>query len=164
MRKKHTLLCLLVLIHTVTYAEDMDHATQGMAHFKKAFYQFTPKHLQSEAALEYAQAIDEFKKAIIANPENVSAYRSLARVYSVQKNHTAAAAAYLKVIALDSRDTDAYVLAALELIESQEFDRAIKILQEAKESTEDEAALQKLDNYITSIKTLNSKRGIQNAK
>lgn len=164
MKKIIRIMLLLILMQPAVFAEEADHLAEGKAHFENGFYQLTPKHLQAKAAREYALAIREFNKAIVADPENVSAYRYLARVYSVQKNHAKAAEAYLKVITLDPKDINTYVLAALELIESQQLDKAIRTLQSAKELTDDKAVLQKLDSYIVKTEDFRNSKEVSDVK
>jgi len=158
---------LLILLQAAISAgekENTDHVERGKSHFKSGFYQLTPKHRQAEAEQQYVQAVQEFKKAITANPEDEAAYRNLARVYAVQKKPAEAAAAYLKVTELNPQDVDIYVLAALGLVESKQYDKAVKTLQTAKGYTEDKAALLKLDDYIAKIEAHRNGKEVSNVK
>jgi tetratricopeptide (TPR) repeat protein len=167
MKKIITIVFLLILLQPVIFAEEKertDHLEKGKAHFKSGFYQLTPKHRQGEAEQQYAQAVREFKQAIAANPDNEAAYRQLARVYAVQKKPAEAAAAYQKVIELNPSDIDTYVLASLALVESHQYDHAVKTLQAAKGYTEDKEALLKIDAYIEKIRVHRNSKGVSNVK
>ena len=167
MKKIITIVSLLILLQPAVFGgekEKTDHVEQGKAYFKSGFYQLTPKHRQAEAEQQYVQAIKEFKQAIAANPDDEAAHRHLARVYAVQKKPAKAAAAYQKVIALNPGDVDTYVLAALYLVESQQYDKAVKALQDAKGYTEDKAALLKIDSYIAKIEAHRKGKGVSNVK
>lgn len=167
MKKIITIVFLLILLQPAIFAEEKektDHVERGKAHFKSGFYQLTPKHRQAEAAEQYVQAIKEFKQAIAVNPDDEAAYRSLARVYAVQEKPAEAAAAYLKVTELNPQDVDVYVLAALGLVESKQYDKAVKTLQAAKGYTEDKAALLKLDGYIAKIEAHRNAKEVSNVK
>jgi len=82
----------------------------------------------------------------------------------VQKKPAEAAAAYLKVTELNPQDVDIYVLAALGLVESKQYDKAVKTLQMAKGYTEDKAALSKLDDYIAKIEAHRNGKEVSNVK
>jgi len=167
MKKIITIVSLLILLQPAVFAEEKEktnHVERGKSHFKSGFYQLTPKHRKAEAEQQYVQAIQEFKKAIAANPNDELAHRHLARVYAVQKKPAEAAAAYQKVIALNPGDVDTYVLAALYLAESQQYDKAVKTLQDAKGYTEDKAALLKIDSYIVKIEVYRSGKEVSNVK
>lgn len=167
MEKKRVMIILVLLLQTASFAEEkekVDHIQMGISYFKSGFYKWTPKHRQSEAEQAYAKAIQEFKQAIAANPDDASAYRNLARVYSVQKKPKKAAAAYLDALSLDPWDVDTYVLAALALIESQQYSKAIQTLQTAKGYTDDKVILQKIDDYIMKIGTYRNNKEVSDAK
>ena len=159
-------LCL-ILLQSAVWAEEkekMDYVERGKAYFDTGFYQLTPKHRQVEAAQQYVLEIRELKKAIAANPDDEAAYRHLARVYVVQHHPAEAAAAYQKVIALNPRDIDTYVLAALALVEMQQYDKAIKMLQAAKGYTDDKTALLKIDSYIAKIEAQQNGKEVSDVK
>jgi len=167
MKRIITIVFLLILLQPAIFAEEKEktnHLEKGKAHFKSGFYQLAPKHRQPEAEQQYVQAIKEFKQAIVTNPDDEAAYRNLARVYAVQKKPAEAAAAYLKVTELNPQDVDAYVLAALGLVESKQYDKAVKTLQSAKGYTEDKAALSKLDGYIAKIEAHRNGKEVSNVK
>ncbi len=164
MKKIFIAILLLILLQPTVFAEETDHLEQGKAHFKNAFYRLTPKHRQAEAAQEYSQAIHEFKKVITAHPNNKDAYRYLGRVYSMQDRPAKAAEAYLKVIELDPQEVDTYVLAAVELIGSQQYDKAIQTLQAAKEHTGNKSVLQKIDVYINRIEVYRNEKEVSDVK
>lgn len=167
MRKIITMVFLLILLQVAIFAEEKekaDHVERGKIHFKSGFYQLTPKHRQVEAKEQYVLAIREFKRAIAVNPDNEAAYRHLARVYAVQKKPAEAAVAYQKVIELNPSDVDTYVLAALALVESHQYDQAVKTLQTAKGYTEDKSALLKIDSYIAKIEAHRNGKEVSNVK
>jgi tetratricopeptide (TPR) repeat protein len=136
---------------------------RGKAHFETGFYRLTPEHRAAEAAREYALAVQAFKRAIAADPENEAAFRALARVYEVQQRPAEAAAAYKKVIALNPGDVDVYLFAALALAESRQYTEAIETLRAAKGYTGEEGALKKIDGYILKIET-HMKEEVSHAK
>lgn len=154
---------LLLLCQPEIYA-DTDYIEQGKAHFKSGFYHLTPKQHLSEAKLQYVQAIKEFKQAIEVDPNNETAYRYLARIYAIQQRPAEAAEAYQKVITLNPWDVDTYVLAALALFESKQYDSAVKTLQVAKEYTGDKVIHLKIDSYISKIELHGSAKEVLNAK
>ncbi len=167
MKKIITIVFLLIWLPPVMCAEEkekVDHVERGKAYFKSGFYQLTPKHRQIEAKEQYIQAVKELKQAIAANPDDEVAYRYLARVYAVQKKPAEAATAYQKVIALNPWDVDTYVLAALALVESQQYNRAVKTLQAAKEYTDDNMVLLKIDGYIAKIEGYRNSKEVSDVK
>ncbi len=167
MKKIITIMSLLILLQSTIFADEKektDHIERGKDHFKSGFYQLTPQHRKAESEQQYVQAVKEFKKAIAANPNDEAAHRYLARVYAVQKKPAEAAAAYQKVITLNPGDVDTYVLAALYLVESQQYEKAVKTLQAAKAHTEDKTALLKIDSYIAKIEAYRSGKEVSNVK
>ena len=167
MQKIIKTISFFIFLQQTMYADtkvETDYVEQGKAYFKKGFYQLTPKNRQAEAAQQYIQAVQKFKQAIAVNPDDEAAYRHLARVYAVHKKPEKAAAAYQKVIELNPWDVDTYVFAALALFESQQYEKAIKILQTAKDYTTDNAVRLKIDNYIEKIEAYYHSKDISDVK
>lgn len=132
--------------------EEVSHNKKGLDYFKKGFYELTPKNRTQEAARYYELAILELKKAIAINDKYVEAHRNLARVYYVQKKFGESAEEYKKVTLLDPYDIDTHVNLALAYAQMGNYDQAIERLEIAKNWTEDEAIIQKLNGYIEKLK------------
>jgi tetratricopeptide (TPR) repeat protein len=131
--------------------EEVFHNRQGLDYFKKGFYELTPKSRSQEAAQYYELAVLEFKKAIVVNDEYVEAHRNLARVYYVQKRFGKAREEYKKATLLDPYDIDSYVNLALTSVQMENYDEAIAQLESAKNWTEDETVVDKLNEYIRKL-------------
>jgi len=127
------------------------HNQKGLSHFKKGFYNLTPKQKKEEASKEYGLAIQEYKKALAADPEYAEAHRNLARVYYVQKKYLKAAEHYKKLTNLDPYDIDSYLYTASAYEKAQKYDEAIAELEIAKNKTSNPQIIEKLDSYIEKI-------------
>lgn len=127
------------------------HNKKGLSHFKKGFYELTPRQRKEEAAHQYGLAIQEFKKALVVNPDYAQAHRNLGRVYSVQGKFLKAATHYKKLTELDASDIDSYVLTALAYAEAGKYEDARAELETAKSMTTDKQILKKLDDYMEKL-------------
>jgi len=124
---------------------------QGLAHFKRGFYEFLPKDHKAEAAREFEFAIAEFEKALALDPNRSQTHRCLARVYRLQERFLLAARHFQKVTELDPLDIDAYVLAADSLAEAGKLDEARLTLERAKARTADAKAIRTLDELLLKL-------------
>ncbi|MDR1897732.1 MAG: tetratricopeptide repeat protein [Prevotellaceae bacterium] len=77
------------------------------------------------------KAIVDFSAAIKYNPKNKYAYLSRAKVYSDEKNYSAATADYKQTLSIDETITGAKIGLARNLIEQGQNDEAIEMLTQA---------------------------------
>jgi tetratricopeptide (TPR) repeat protein len=131
--------------------EEVSYNKKGLDYFKKGFYELAPKSRSQEAAQYYELAILEFKKAIATNDRYVEAHRNLARVYYVQKKFGKSIEKYKNVTLLDPYDIDTYVNLALAYVQRENYDQVIEQLETAKNWTENEAIIDKLNGYIKKL-------------
>ncbi|MDB4442577.1 tetratricopeptide repeat protein [bacterium] len=127
------------------------HNQKGLDHFKKGFYDLTPKKQKEEASTEYGLAIQEFNKALAVDPDYAAAHRNLARVYYVQKKFLQSAKHYKKLTELNPTDVDSYLYAASAYEKAKKYDEAIEQLEVAKSQTTSSEIIDKLDSYIEKI-------------
>jgi tetratricopeptide (TPR) repeat protein len=126
----------------------------GIGHFDKAFYDFTPKGRHNEAAVEFDAAITAFDRELAANPASAEAHRYLARIYAARKQFVKAAGHYDKVAALEPFNVDVCILSALAWVDAKDPAEARLRLIEAKSRTADPRVLEKLDEYIGKVDAL----------
>ena len=124
---------------------------RGLAHFKHGYYDLTPRGRKAEAHEELAQAEKAFLRAIKSNSDFLDAHRNLARLYYLQEKFEQAAGEYTEVMRLDPDDIDNYALMALVQTELGNFPEAIHYLETAKQHTDDEQVVRKLDGYIQKV-------------
>ena len=98
-----------------------------------------------------AQAEKAFLQAIEANGDFLDAHLNLARLYYLQKKFGRAADEYAEVLRLNPGDIDNYALMALVQTELGNFQEAIHYLETAKQHTDDEQIMRKLDGYIQKV-------------
>ena len=134
------------------------HIARGRVYFEEAYYRLIPSRRESQAAERFSEAIIEFEKAILANPENQLAYRMLARVFHVQGRYAEAAEAYRQLSALNPSDIDVYVRTALVLSYLHRFGESIDALRTAKTRTTDYRVIERLDGYIRKLENARSTR------
>lgn len=139
--------------------EQTTHLQRGLASFEQGFYEMLPKGRRAEAEDAFVTAVRELELALEAEPNNVRAHRTLARVHSLRKNYAAAAEHYRRLTEIDPFDVDAYVLAAVSLGEAGRFDEARIELERAKGRTADVRALALLDGYLTKLAEAQRKAG-----
>jgi tetratricopeptide (TPR) repeat protein len=139
--------------------EQTTHLQRGLASFEQGFYEMLPKGRRAEAEDAFVTAVRELELALEAEPNNVRAHRTLARVHSLRKDHAAAAAHYRRLTEIDPFDVDAYVLAAVSLVEAGRFDEARIELERAKGRTADARALALLDSYLAKLAEAERKAG-----
>ena len=125
---------------------------QGLTHFKRGYYEMMPRGRKVEAQQEMARAEQAFIRAIEIDPGFTDAHRNLARLYYLQKKYDQAAIEYSNVLRLDPGDIDTYVQMAVVETELGNFKEAVNHLEAAKNETEDEQVIQKLNDYIQKIK------------
>jgi tetratricopeptide (TPR) repeat protein len=125
---------------------------QGLTHFKRGYYELIPRGRKVEAQQEMARAEQAFIRAIEINGDFIEAHRNLARLYYLQKKYDQAAIEYSNVLGLDPGDIDTYVKMAVVETELGNFKKAVNHLEAAKNETDDEQVVQKLNNYIQKIK------------
>ena len=127
------------------------HNQKGLDHFKKGFYDLTPKKQKEEASKEYGLAIQEFNKALAIDPDYATARRNLARVHYVRKNFLESAKHYKKLTELNPADIDSYLYAASAYEKAKKYNEAIEQLELAKSQTTSSEIIDKLDIYIEKI-------------
>lgn len=124
---------------------------RGLSHFRHGYYDLIPRGRKNEAHEEFAQAEKAFLRAIEINSHYVDAHRNLARLYYLQGKFAKAGEEYSQVMHLDPGDIDNYVQMALVETELGHFREAVGYLEAAKQQTEDEQIIRKLDDYIQKI-------------
>ena len=124
---------------------------KGMAHFRHGYYDLTPRGRKAEAHEELAQAEKAFLRAIKFNRDFLDAHRNLARLYHLQEKFEQAANEYAEVMRLDPDDIDNYVQMALVQTELGNFQEAIHYLETARQQTDDERIIRKLEVYIEKL-------------
>lgn len=125
---------------------------QGLTHFKRGYFEMIPRGRKVEAQQEMARAEQAFIRAIEIDPDFTDAHRNLARLYYLQKKYDQAAIEYSHVLRLDPGDIDTYVQMAVVETELGNFEEAVNHLEAAKNETDDEQVIQKLNDYIQKIK------------
>ena len=125
---------------------------QGLTHFKRGYFEMIPRGRKAEAQQEMARAEQAFIRAIEIDPDFTDAHRNLARLYYLQKKYDQAAIEYSHVLRLDPGDIDTYVQMAVVETELGNFEKAVNHLEAAKNETDDEQVIQKLNDYIQKIK------------
>jgi tetratricopeptide (TPR) repeat protein len=125
---------------------------RGMKFFNHGYYDLLPRGKKEEAHKNLEMAEKAFQKAIQLDRDFLEAHRNLARLYYLQENFEQAASQYFQVLRLDPNDIDTYVQMALAQIELGNFDEAIQYLETAKDKTDDQEVIEKLDQYITKTK------------
>jgi tetratricopeptide (TPR) repeat protein len=125
---------------------------QGIKFFKHGYYDLLPRGKKEEAHKNLELAEKAFQKAIELDRDFLEAHRNLARLYYLQEKFDQAASQYFQVLRLDPNDIDTYVQMALAQIELGNFDKAIQYLETAKNRTDDQEVIQRLDQYITKTK------------
>jgi tetratricopeptide (TPR) repeat protein len=124
---------------------------QGLTHFKRGYYEMIPRGRKVEAQQEMARAEQAFIRAIEIDPDFTDAHRNLARLYYLQEKYDQAAIEYSHVLRLDPGDIDTYVQMAVVETELGNFEEAVNHLEAAKNETDDEQVIQKLNDYIQKI-------------
>ena len=119
--------------------------------YKEGFYEFMPKGYKEEAFEKYEKAVEQFKKSIAINENYVEAHLNLARVYYVQKKFPEAAEEYKIVTELTPYDLDAYVKLASAYAKMARYDDAIEQLEKAKNLTDQEIVVEKLNALIDKL-------------
>jgi tetratricopeptide (TPR) repeat protein len=125
---------------------------QGLTHFKRGYYEMIPRGRKVEAQQEMARAEQAFIRAIEIDPDFTDAHRNLARLYYLQEKYDQAAIEYSHVLRFDPGDIDTYVQMAVVETELGNFEKAVNHLEAAKNETDDEQVIQKLNDYIQKIK------------
>jgi len=135
------------------------HLQRGLTSFEQGFYEFLPKGRRAEAEEAFIVAARELELALGSEPDNARAHRTLARIHSLRKDHAAAAEHYRRLTEIDPFDVDAYVLAAVSLVEAGRFDEARIELERAKGRTADARTLIRLDGYLAKLAEAERKAG-----
>jgi cytochrome c-type biogenesis protein CcmH/NrfG len=127
-------------------AQELDRI--GLEHFKKAFYEATPRREHEKAASEYRRAEQAFQEAIKLQPDWVEPYLHLGRTYFVQKKYAVAAEMYRKAQALAPQRKEISLQLASALEMGGDYRGAVQVLQELRTREDDPRALAMLDDLI----------------
>jgi predicted Zn-dependent protease len=123
----------------------------GVTHFERAFYDHAPHARETEATREFELAIADFEQEVTVAPGSVVAHEYLGRIYALRKQPAKAGAHYDRVMALEPRNVDACVLAALAYVDARQPDEARARLLAARSRTSDPAVLAKLAEYLARL-------------
>jgi cytochrome c-type biogenesis protein CcmH/NrfG len=123
----------------------------GLDHFRKAFYEATPRKERAKAAEEYSLAEQSFQEAIRSNPDWVEPYLHLGRTYFVQQKYRQAAEVYEKALTIAPQRKEVYLQWGSALEKAGDYQGAIKVLQTLRTQETDEQAIAKLDEFIQQL-------------
>ena len=126
---------------------------RGNAHFEAAFRASSRSQLQ-DAAVKYSLAIQEYRRAVTADPRNLTVHRQLARALHLQGRHWEAAEAYGEVVRLAPADIDDRARLADALYRIGDHEGAIEQLEIAKSYTTDSDAIARLDQLIEQVEEI----------
>ncbi|MFO7962809.1 MAG: hypothetical protein R6U50_02710 [Desulfobacterales bacterium] len=126
---------------------------EGLKHFKKGFYELTPRGKKDEAVKHYQLAVQAFKQALDIR-EDKEIRRNLAKIYYVQEKYAMAASEYEKASKLDPYDIENYVELALSYMYLERYNEAIQTLETARAWTVDEDIIERLDSYIETARNV----------
>jgi cytochrome c-type biogenesis protein CcmH/NrfG len=145
--------CGLLLSLAIPVAAQManEQNQAGLDHFKKAFYEATPRKERARAAEEYNLAEQSFQEAIRSNPDWVEPYLHLGRTYFVQQKYRQAAQVYQKALTIAPQRKEIYLRWGSALEKAGDYQGAIKVLQTLRTQETDEHALAKLDEFIKQL-------------
>jgi cytochrome c-type biogenesis protein CcmH/NrfG len=133
----------------------------GVAHFKKAYYEAIPKQKTAEADEEFRKAETALRKAILQNPDRVSAYQHLGRTLFVQGKYQQAAKVYGDALKIDPENKPAYLQLASAQEQAGDYRGAVATLQMLRTKETDPAALNRLDELIGRFKARQAAPGEQ---
>jgi len=129
-----------------------EYEKQGLSHFRKAFYEATPRKDKAGAAAEYREAEKAFQKAIEKNPRRVEPYLHLGRTYFVQKKYEKAATRYREALKLAPERKEICLQLASALEMGGDYAGAVDVLKQLREKETDERSIQILDDFIEKLK------------
>lgn len=138
----------------VTLPEEALINQKGLSHFKRGYYEMIPRGRKVEAQQEMTRAEQAYIRAIEINRDFIDAHRNLARLYYLQGKFEQAGIEYAQVMRLDPGDIDNYVQMAVVKAELGDFQEAIHYLEAAKEQTDEENILRRLDEYIQKLSSV----------
>ena len=105
---------------------------------------YTNRGVRYAREKQYDKAIDEFTKAIEAQPKDPNNYRNRAQVYELIKQPEKAIADYGKIIERAPKDADAYAGRGRLEAQTKKYDAAIKDLSRVKSEGHGIVALPRL--------------------
>ena len=151
--KKNTIIAIMLLLSSGTFfsiraqtAEALEE--EGLAHFRKAFYEAMPQEDIAGAEAEFVLAEKAFRAAIRMNPGRVEPYLYLGRTFFVQEKYSEAAGIYRQATGIAPAKKEVYLQLASALEMAGDYESAVACLKTLRQQEKDSRTILILDDFI----------------